>query len=73
MIGSYWAIEGSPDTIVQVCAGDPNYSVSKIRRLLGDAPAGWILLRPGIASFEGEEIQAFPEAHVVKFEASPPP
>jgi hypothetical protein len=73
VIGSEGAGGGFPGTIVQIRAGDPEYRVSEIRRLLGDDAIELIVLGPGIASFEGEEIKAFPEAHVVKFSASPPP
>jgi hypothetical protein len=73
VIGTYWSGGWSLNEIVQVRAGDPDYRVSEIRRLLGDASVGWIVLRPGTTGTDGEEIQAFPEAQILTSGVSPPP
>jgi hypothetical protein len=74
VIGSYWTGGGAPFvSIEQVRAGDPDYRVSEIRRLLGDAPVWWIVLRPGVSGSDVREIQAFPEAEVWTSGVSPPP
>jgi hypothetical protein len=72
--GGYGMSDGFlPPAFVLVRAADRDCGISKIRRMLGDEEMPSIVFGDPLTAADREAINAFPEANVYEFRASPGP